>query len=423
VSRYRFGLRTQLVWPLALLLLLTALLTLWSAWQASEQAKASTKADLTTLISSLTRPPSFPLTEPVLAKMNGLTGYNFQLERTASPHLDDGKELNGYLYSAFELPETHPNFGSVLWVGYPTSRWRERQTEAVRGPVILGVAVVLAILVMLWLSSRLVVRIQQVKQQAKLLVSDDESAHRQPSPSSVDELDDLKSALSETANRLYSYQQQLQNAERLRVLGQFSGGLAHQLRNAATAAKLSVQLSLHDNPPDEESMHVALRQLQRMETMLQQFLQVGKPIADSPMSVINLSDVVVQAVESYAAQAKHLGITLTVDCRGNTPRRGEPNTLGHLVGNLIGNALDAAGPGGQVQVTCLDNVLEVIDSGSGPAQQIQAKLFEPFVTAKPQGIGLGLAVAKQVAEAHGTSIEWFRREGRTVFRVNFSQAT
>ena len=61
-------------------------------------------------------------------------------------------------------------------------------------------------------------------------------------------------------------------------------------------------------------------------------------------------------------------------------------------------------------------MIEVIDTGPGPPPEIAIKLFEPFVTGKPEGIGLGLAVAKQAADAHGGRIEWERRDGRTVFR-------
>ena len=117
-----------------------------------------------------------------------------------------------------------------------------------------------------------------------------------------------------------------------------------------------------------------------------------------------------------------MGISLTVDCQQNDDRPGQALALCHLVGNLLGNGIDAAGPGGAVELRCVRNVLEVIDSGSGPSESVQTKLFEAFVTSKSQGIGLGLAVAKQVAEAHGTVVEWFRRDGRTVFRVNFSLA-
>jgi nitrogen-specific signal transduction histidine kinase len=61
--------------------------------------------------------------------------------------------------------------------------------------------------------------------------------------------------------------------------------------------------------------------------------------------------------------------------------------------------------------------VEVTDSGPGPSPDVAAKLFEPFVTGKPEGVGLGLAVARQVAEAHGGTITWRRENDRTVFRI------
>jgi signal transduction histidine kinase len=102
---------------------------------------------------------------------------------------------------------------------------------------------------------------------------------------------------------------------------------------------------------------------------------------------------------------------------------GDATQLSHLFGNVIGNAVEAAGPGATVEVglaaTRSGALVEVADTGPGPPTDVAAKLFEPFVTGKPEGIGLGLAVAKQAAEAHGGRITWDRRDGRTVFRIEF----
>jgi nitrogen-specific signal transduction histidine kinase len=63
--------------------------------------------------------------------------------------------------------------------------------------------------------------------------------------------------------------------------------------------------------------------------------------------------------------------------------------------------------------------VEVSDTGPGPPPELTARLYEPFVTGKPEGIGLGLAVAKQAADAHGAALAWRRDGGRTVFRAAF----
>jgi signal transduction histidine kinase len=66
--------------------------------------------------------------------------------------------------------------------------------------------------------------------------------------------------------------------------------------------------------------------------------------------------------------------------------------------------------------------LRVLDSGPGPSDAVAAQLFEPFVTDKPEGTGLGLAVAKQIAESHGGSLRWFREDGVTCFEVELPRS-
>jgi nitrogen-specific signal transduction histidine kinase len=62
-------------------------------------------------------------------------------------------------------------------------------------------------------------------------------------------------------------------------------------------------------------------------------------------------------------------------------------------------------------------LLRISDTGSGPAEHVQQTLFEPFVTAKPDGVGLGLSVAREIVEQHGGQIAWHRADGMTHFTV------
>ena len=154
-----------------------------------------------------------------------------------------------------------------------------------------------------------------------------------------------------------------------------------------------------------------------IEANLRQFLDLGKPPVGARVSC-DLVKLIDQAVSMLKPQCQHAGIALVWEAPDTAARiTGDPAQLSHLFGNVIGNAVEAAGPGGIVSVKMFGPCIEVTDTGPGPPSEIAAKLFEPFVTGKEEGIGLGLAVAKQAAEAHGGTLTWERRDGKTVFRI------
>ncbi len=100
---------------------------------------------------------------------------------------------------------------------------------------------------------------------------------------------------------------------------------------------------------------------------------------------------------------------------------GRHDSLRAALVNLALNGIEAAGRGGCVRlcVTVVEDRVElaVEDTGSGPAEAIRGSLGEPFTTSKPEGIGLGLTVARAVAEAHGGALEWSQPHDRTRFAM------
>src|SRR5262249_60708044 len=87
---------------------------------------------------------------------------------------------------------------------------------------------------------------------------------------------------------------------------------------------------------------------------------------------------------------------------------GDRGQLGHLFLNVLTNAMEAAGPGGTVEaelrVRANSAKVSISDSGPCPAPDLAARLFEPFVAGKPQGVGLGLAVGRPDCEAEEDSV-------------------
>ena len=94
--------------------------------------------------------------------------------------------------------------------------------------------------------------------------------------------------------------------------------------------------------------------------------------------------------------------------------------------NLTLNAIEAAGQGGTVSLEAFardrEVFIEVVDTGPGPPAELAGELFEPFVTSKKEGVGLGLALARQVAVDHGGQLSWTRAAGLTRFVLMLPRA-
>lgn len=439
----RLSLRYRLLGPLLVLLALDAAATGWAALSAADQAERRIAGQLRAVAHTLTEPPAFPLTDRVLAQMKGLSSAEYLLVRADGsrigtfpnpdtrppadavvasaddPTLGPPVAVNGTEYRCLRvaLVPPHPQEGGTLYVFYPESLRRTAVWDAARPFLLLGGAGgVLAVGLMAVAAGRLVARVQEVSDRTRAIAAGD--YRPMPLPPQDDELRDLGRAVNDLAVRLAGFRDELATTERLRVLGQFAGGLAHQLRNAAAGAKLAVQLHAGECEHDPETLAVALRQLARIETTLRQFLALGRP-PTAAREPCDLGAIVAQAVELLQPQARHAGTALDFTPPGPLPLTGDPARLGDLFQNVIGNAVEAAGAGGTVTVCVAGDgrSVEVTDTGPGPPPAIAERMFDPFVTGKEQGIGLGLAVAKQAADVHGWRLSWRRADGKTIFRV------
>jgi signal transduction histidine kinase len=445
----RWRLRSQLLVPLLLLLAGVAGISTWTAVLSARRARQQIETRVRDTAQYLIEERrSFRLTGPILQQLKRFSGAEYVLVPAAGEPmttLGDGPlslagglevaddwhtlrlgtpvRLGGrtYLCSGIRLRE--PNEGDVLYILYPESLWLDALWGAVWPSLVLGGAVGLASVgLTIGLGQRLSRRIGELERRTRLIAAGDFSP--MPLPGRDDELRDLARSVNEMAQRLAQFQKTAEQSERLRLLGQVSGGLAHQMRNGLAGARLAVQLYLRECPAgaDTAALAVALRQLTLLEAHLKRFLDLGR--ANVPRrEACSLAALVSEAADLLRPQCRHAGIELRWSPpEGPDTVLGDAGQLGQLLLNVVGNAVEAAGPGGWVEVRMRNAergtvAVEVHDSGPGPAAEVAGRLFEPFVTGKPEGVGLGLAVARQTAEAHGGRITWGREGGRTCFRI------
>jgi signal transduction histidine kinase len=440
----RWRIRSQLLVPPLILLMGVVGISTWTAVASAQHARRRIETQMRDIARSVYRVAVSP---DLLTLMHDFSEAEFLLERSdgqffSSMNLEskpeglpspvgEGEDLRlgtqvrigketylcggvRHLYSAGHY--------SDVYILYPESLWHDALWAAVRPSLILGIFGGLASLFLaVGVAQRLSQRIDELERRTRQIAAGDFSP--MPLPNGKDEIRDLAQSVNDMAQRLAQLQETVRQTERLRLLGQVSGGLAHQLRNGVTGAKLAVQLHAGEcaGKIDTEAIDVALRQLALVEANLKRFLDVGRTELRQrePCSLVYL---VGEAVGLLQPQCRHSQIGLVwqpppSDCM----TLGEAGQLGQLFLNVLGNAVEAAGPGGQVQVTLTSTSkaarIEIQDNGPGPTAAVKDRLFEPFVTGKPDGVGLGLAAGRQAAQSHGGGIHWRRENGWTCFVI------
>lgn len=439
-------------------MLAIAMTTAWSIYFSAERAHEEQLERTGRVVATLTE-AAFPLTDGVLRRMQGLSGAEFlllrqdnELEASSRPWSD--AELSalrglpiqsaaaneprfesaliavaGRSYVARRVPVTSRFVAaaSSLIVLYPEDRrWLGARQAAYPALIAGSVAAGLAVLLSAVLARRFVQPIRQLRTDAARIAEG--SFAPVVLPPRNDELRDLAAAVNSMAEKLSQYERDVRANERLRTLGQLGAAVAHQLRNSATGARMAIELHRRQcgAGADHEALEVALRQLRLMEAYLQRFLRLGR---DCPLEFrrVDLARLVEETLELVRPGCAHGRIALRFEqAAGEYPVWGDADALCDMLMNVTLNAIEAAKrPGsseGRVEIRLERTeagwaALHVCDSGAGPAANITDRLFEPFASAKPEGAGLGLFVARQAAEAHHGSIAWRRRDAMTCFTM------
>jgi signal transduction histidine kinase len=165
---------------------------------------------------------------------------------------------------------------------------------------------------------------------------------------------------------------------------------------------------------------VAIKQLAVVEEEVRGLLALGKRTESVP-EPLTIDKVFTEVADLVSPRCQHGGTTLDVESPTGIGLVARRDSLRAALLNLVVNAIDAAGRGGTVRLEARASgnevQLSVDDTGPGPPEHLAATLAEPFVTGKPEGIGLGLAIVTAVAEEHGGRLEWGRVNDHTRFTI------
>jgi nitrogen-specific signal transduction histidine kinase len=235
--------------------------------------------------------------------------------------------------------------------------------------------------------------------------------------SQIKRYQELAATLAEANRKLEQAQEEARRSERLVALGQMSAGLAHEIRNPLGVIKGSAEM-LHQklgesNPLASELAGYISSETNRLSALVTRFLDFARPL-HAELAPQQITVVLDRALHDVSLMFKDESVRVKRDYEANLPLIPLDESLcEQAFVNLVQNAYDAMGSGGgTLQVTAArahsagrDGVeVRINDTGPGIPAELREQIFNPFVTTKKTGVGLGLSIVSRIIDGHHGTI-------------------
>jgi signal transduction histidine kinase len=226
--------------------------------------------------------------------------------------------------------------------------------------------------------------------------------------------------LADTSERAEELARQVASGERLAAIGRVAAGVAHEIRNPIAAMRLKAENALlADARRQKEALSMILGQIERLDRLLTRLLSLTE--RDSPRrQTTSVRSVLEECAREHAELALTKGVTLETRISVETATF-DAEQIRRALDNLVLNAIEAAPRHSNIVISAEPNGdklrLAVRDEGAGPPPEIRDHLFEPFVTGRPEGTGLGLSLVREIANAHGGTVNFTAAADGTTFEI------
>ncbi len=217
-----------------------------------------------------------------------------------------------------------------------------------------------------------------------------------------DEIAELGAAFNEMVQRVRAAEGRRVERERVQALGEIAGAVAHELLSPIGAILGETRVE----PIDGARIRAEADHARRV---IQGLLGYARPGEADPVDV-RVDEAAAAAVERAVPFADAKGITVVWRGGRDLTLLAAPTAVRQVLDNLLRNAIDASAEG-EIEVEVSAGAVEVRDRGAGIPAGVRARLYEPFVTGRPEGTGLGLAVSQRIARALGGRIVHENRDG------------
>jgi len=224
----------------------------------------------------------------------------------------------------------------------------------------------------------------------------------------VDNFNDMIAKIKER----FELEKQLEEMSHMYKVGQLSSAIAHEIKNPLNYINLAINQVKDELKEKKEDSHLINMlstvedEVKRISDLLTNFLEYGRPIK-LHLEKLYLKDLMCSLQNIIDLKLKDANIRLIIKVEEDILLCCDRDKMVGCLLNLVKNSIESIGKNGEIIIKAYknDNIfIEVIDNGKGIPEGIKGRIFEPYVSSKSTGMGLGLAFTKRIVEEHGGKI-------------------